>query len=348
MTLPNWQYLHTKPSTCGNIKTKNSDFKVFENLGYDADGEGEHLFIEIVKDGLNSAYVAKLIARWANVPTRDVSYAGKKDRHAVTKQHFSVQLPGKEAPDIALLETAQLRVLSTKRNSKKLRTGALKGNRFELKIRGLVLDKPLDRRLENIKKFGVPNYFGQQRFGFNGENIDRARELFTGTKVKNRDLRGIYLSAARSLLFNNVVSQRINEQLHDLPMTGDAFMLSGSKASFANDILTDEILQRYADKDIQLSAPMWGKGKNSVTGDALAFEQKIIDNDTDIANGLIAFGLKSERRAMFVYPMDMTWEAVDEGLSIAFSLPPGSYATSILRELTLVTDASMNQVQEAI
>lgn len=346
MTLPSWQYLHGKPSAHGKIKTVNSDFKVFENLGYEADGEGEHLFIEVEKEGLNSAYVAKLIARWANVPTRDVSYAGKKDRHAITKQHFSVQLPGKESPAIALLETEQLRVLSTKRNSKKLRTGALKGNRFELIIRDLVLDKSLSERLEDIKQFGTPNYFGEQRFGFNGENIDRARELFAGTKVKNRDLRGIYLSSARSFLFNNVVSERIMRQLHKQPMVGDAFMLSGSKASFANEILTSEILQRFIDKDIQLSAPMWGKGRNPVTADALTFEQPIVDSDVDIANGLIAFGLKQERRAMFVYPTDMQWQAVDGGLSLSFSLPTGSYATSILRELALITDASINQVQE--
>lgn len=340
MALPDWHYMYGEPVQHGVLRTTHSDFKVFENLGYEADGQGEHLFLNIEKDGLNTAYVAKLIARWAGVTTRDVSYAGKKDRHAITQQHFSVQLPGRESPDIALLESQQLKVLSAKRNSKKLKTGALKGNRFELIIRGLSLDSIMESRLNQIKETGVPNYFGSQRFGFNGDNLTKAQALFDGEKVKNRDLRSMYLSAARSLIFNNVVSERLNAKLDKTLLKGDVFMLYGSKASFAPDNIDDTIVERFNQRDIMLSAPLWGAGNNKVSDEAFAFEHNIVKQSVELAQGLATFGLKHERRALMLFPEHMEWEAVDGGIKLNLSLPVGCYATSVLRELAMIKDAS--------
>lgn len=343
MTLPSWHYLYGEPTQHGVLRTKHSDFKVFEHLGYEADGQGEHLFLNIEKDGLNTAYVAKLIARWAGVTTRDVSYAGKKDRHAITQQHFSVQLPGRESPDIALLESEQLKVLSAKRNSKKLKTGALKGNRFELIIRGLTLDSDIENRLAQIKLTGVPNYFGSQRFGFDGDNLVKAQALFAGEKVRNRDLRSMYLSAARSFIFNNVVSARLKKNLDKTLLKGDAFMLYGSKASFAPDVIDDTIIERFNQRDIILSAPLWGKGKNSVSEDTLVFENDIVEQSQELADGLAACGLKHERRALMLFPENMVWEQVNDHIKLSFFLPVGCYATSVLRELAIIKDASQQQ-----
>ena len=345
--LPYWHYLYGEPTQHGILRTTSNDFKVFEHLGYEADGQGEHLFLHIEKEGLNTAYVAKLIARWAGVTTRDVSYAGKKDRHAITQQHFSVQLPGRESPDIALLESEQLKVLDAKRNSKKLKTGALKGNRFELVIRGLTLDPEMETRLKIIKETGVPNYFGSQRFGFDGDNLVKAQALFDGEKVKNRDLRSMYLSAARSLIFNNVVSERLKNNLDSTLLTGDAFMLYGSKASFSPDSIDDTIIERFNKRDIILSAPLWGTGKNSVSDDALTFENNIVEQSNELANGLVACGLKHERRALMLYPENMTWETFDDGIKLSLSLPVGCYATSVLRELATITDASQQRGNSA-
>jgi len=342
-SLPHWHYLYGEPIQQGILRTTHSDFKVFENLGYEADGQGEHLFLNIEKDGLNTAYVAKLIARWAGVTTREVSYAGKKDRHAITQQHFSVQLPGRESPDISLLESEQLKVLSANRNSKKLKTGALKGNRFELIIRGLSLDSTMETRLEQIKKAGVPNYFGSQRFGFDGDNLIKAQALFNGEKVKNRDLRSMYLSAARSFIFNNVVSERFKNTLDKTLLKGDAFMLYGSKASFAPNDIDETIIERFNQRDIILSAPLWGTGKNSVSDEALAFENNIVEQSIELADGLVACGLKHERRALMLYPENMSWEAIDDGIKLNFSLPVGCYATSVLRELAIISDASQQR-----
>ncbi|MDP2562381.1 tRNA pseudouridine(13) synthase TruD [Psychrobium sp. 1_MG-2023] len=343
MALPQWSYLHGQPSQKGVIRSQPSDFKVVENLGYEADGQGEHLFLLIEKTGLNTTYVAKLIARWAGVTSREVSYAGLKDRHGVTTQTFSVQLPGREAPEIRALESEQLKVLSVTRNSKKLRRGALKGNCFTLNIQGLNLDPALEKRLATIKECGVPNYFGEQRFGHQGGNIEAARVMFGGEKVKNRDKRSMYLSAARSYIFNNVVSERIQASLYQQPLAGDAFILFGSKAGFTPESLDNEIIDRFKQRDIILSAPMWGKGLSKAKDQALAFESSVVDNDAFLCQGLENAGLKQERRAILVWPQSLAWQESTDGVRISFSLPAGSYATSVLRELALISDASLSQ-----
>jgi len=345
MSLPQWQYLHGQPAQSGIIKSQESDFCVEENLGYDTDGQGEHLFLVIEKRGLNTAMVAKMIAIWSNVAVRDVSYAGLKDRYGIATQTFSVQLPGKESPAVALLETDQLTVISATRNSKKLRRGALKGNKFTLLIRGLNEDQAIVERLTHIAKQGVPNYFGPQRFGHDGQNIAAAIELFGGQKVKNRDKRSIYLSAARSLVFNDVVSARIAQDLHLAPLEGDAFILNGSKAGFTPEQLDDEILSRFAAQDIILSGPMAGKG-TKIHSDALAFESNVTLTHQVLIDGLVKHGLKHERRALLLVPRDMDWRFNQDGLALSFSLPAGSYATSVMREISNITDASSYSVRK--
>lgn len=339
MALPQWQYLHGAPLEHGVLKQQPSDFCVTEELGYEADGQGEHLFIEVEKTGLNTAAVAKMIAIWANVMVRDVSYAGLKDRHGITRQTFSVQLPGKESPPLEALSTDQLTIISAKRNSKKLRRGALKGNQFSIFVRKLSSSDALINRLEVIAKQGVPNYFGPQRFGHDGSNIEHALALFGGQKVKNRDKRSIYLSAARSLLFNQVVSERIASNKHEQPMLGDAFILNGSKAGFTPESLDNEIMTRFFEQDIVLSAPMFGKG-DKIHSDAADFESGILGGYAEVCKGLISHGLKHERRALLLLPRDMTWQFEPEGVRLSFNLPSGCYATSVLRELAIIDDVS--------
>ncbi len=344
MALPLWHYYHGQPNQSGIIRQKNSDFKVTENLGYEADGVGEHLFLLIKKEGINTTAVAQMIARWADVHIKNVSYAGLKDRHAITTQTFSVQLPGKESPELAALENAQLTVLASKRNSKKLRRGALKGNSFSLFIANMTLDDALEERLQLIKTCGVPNYFGEQRFGFQAGNLFSALEMFAGKKVKNRDKRSMFISAARSLIFNNVVSERIASAKHLAPMLGDAFILNGSKAGFTPPIIDDEISQRFASNDIVLSAPMWGKGEPKTHSDAQAFESNIAQQSALYCKGLEDCGLKQERRSLLLRPADMVWSQQDDGLKLEFSLPAGSYATSVMRELAVIKDATQRPV----
>ena len=180
------------------------DFRVDEVDGFEPSGSGEHLLLDIEKRGMNTGFAAKRIAEWAGVPESAIGYAGMKDRHAVTRQRFSVHLPGREAPDVAGLQDDALRVLGQARHARKLPRGALAGNRFDLVLRDVQGDADaIDTRLRAIASRGVPNYFGEQRFGHGGGNVAEALAMFDVRRVR-REQRGLLLSAARSELFNRV------------------------------------------------------------------------------------------------------------------------------------------------
>ena len=186
---------------------------VEEELGYQASGEGEHVFLTVRKRGRNTQEVARAIAKLSGVPQVAVGYAGLKDRHAVTTQHFTVQLPGREAPDWALLEDDSLQILSAERHHRKIRRGGLRGNRFVIRVDSARGDRDLvEQRLQRIARAGVPNYFGSQRFGRDGQNLVRVAELFAGRgRRPGREQRGLLLSAARAQLFNRVLQARVED-----------------------------------------------------------------------------------------------------------------------------------------
>lgn len=331
--LPEFEYLHGKPEVTGFIKQEASDFVVIEDLGFELAGEGEHIFISVRKKGENTQYVARALAKAAGVADKHVSYAGLKDRHAITEQWFGVHLPGKEMPDFSVAESDQIKILQIVRHNKKLRTGALKGNQFTLKLTDLSSTEGLVERLERIKTLGVPNYFGEQRFGQNGNNIVRAQEMFAGKKVKDRNKRSFYISAARSLIFNQVVSERIKQGLWQTAMPGDCFILQGSNSFFAEETLTDDIIERVAQGGLQLSAPLIGKGNLSALGEAQAFEESVLSQYTDMVQGLAGAGLRQERRALILRPQNYSYEIFDDSLVVSFYLPAGCFATSVVREL---------------
>jgi tRNA pseudouridine13 synthase len=179
-------YFHGKPESTGLLRSKISDFKVFEQLPFAPCGEGEHLYIHIRKTGANTLFVARELAKYFQVKEQLVSYAGLKDRFAITEQWFGIHVPGKQAYDLSDLNIEGVEVLSYLRHNKKLRTGALTGNRFEITLREVSALKALADRWQNIVLQGVPNYFGEQRFGIEGGNIERAIALFSGQKVKDK------------------------------------------------------------------------------------------------------------------------------------------------------------------
>ncbi|MFT5879305.1 MAG: tRNA pseudouridine13 synthase [Moritella sp.] len=331
--LPEFEYLHGKPEVTGFIKQEASDFVVIEDLGFELTGEGEYIFISVRKIGENTQYVARALAKAAGVADKHVSYAGLKDRHAITEQWFGVNLPGKDIPDFSVAESEQIKILQIVRHNKKLRTGAMKGNQFTLKLTGLSSTEGLLERLERIKKLGVPNYFGRQRFGQNGNNIVHAQAMFAGKKVKDRNKRSFYLSAARSLIFNQVVSERIKQGLWQTAMPGDCFILQGSNSFFTEAILTDDIIERVAQGGLLLSAPLIGKGNLSTLGEASAFEESMISQYPALVQGLADAGLRQERKALILRPQNFSYEIFADHLVVSFYLPAGCFATSVVREL---------------
>jgi len=340
-------YLHGKPESTGILRSQISDFKVYEQLPYLPCGEGEHLFVHIRKTGANTIFVARELAKYFAVKEQLVSYAGLKDRFAVTEQWFGVHVPGKQEYNLDDLAIEGVEVLSYKRHNKKLRTGALTGNRFELILRDVTAIKVLTERWQKIVDQGVPNYFGEQRFGIDGGNIERALSLFSGQKVKDKKKRGIYLSAARSHIFNGVINERINQQSFDQVAVGDVLMLAGTQSVFHLDEMDETIKQRFIDKDIDITAPMWGAGELMTSAEPLVLEQKVAQQHDEFCQGLPRFGLKQERRRIRLSISDTDIElmpeqegnnTVNNAVKISFFLPAGCYATTVLRELLTYQD----------
>ncbi|MBL4607671.1 MAG: tRNA pseudouridine(13) synthase TruD [Pseudomonadales bacterium] len=201
------------PDARGVIRSEAAHFQVEEQLGFEPSGEGEHCFLLIQKTGENTESVARKLARFAGVPARDVSYSGLKDRNAVTTQWFGVHLPKRDVFAWSEINEQNLQVLQQTWHRKKLRRGVHQSNRFKITIAELSgQSDELSHRLERIKASGVPNYFGEQRFGFGGQNLVHAEDLLLqNKKVKQRHLKSMYLSSARSLLFNSVLSERVKQ-----------------------------------------------------------------------------------------------------------------------------------------
>lgn len=332
-------YAHGTPPGTGSLKTTPADFQVDEMLGFEPSGEGEHLFLHIEKRGENTDYVARLLARHAQVPLREVGYAGLKDRHGATRQWFSVKVPIKTELDFSPLESDNLKILATTRNARKLRKGAVLGNRFTITVRNLSGDRAaLEKRLSLIAEQGVPNYFGSQRFGHERGNLDQARALFSGELERvDSHKRGIYLSAARSEIFNRVLAARVERSTWNQAIPGDVYMFPDSHSFFASDI-TEDILKRLAENRIHPSGPLWGKGDNPVSSSVAELEAGICREYQQFCRGLEQHGLEMARRPLRLCPEVLVWDFIaPDNLCLRFSLPSGAYATTVLRELIVET-----------
>lgn len=350
MQTQHWQYYHGKPEISGTIKVQPEDFQVKEILSTQPIGEGEHVYLWLQKTGLNTVFVAENLAKFAGIPLRNVSYAGRKDKYAVTEQWFSLHMPGQEEPNWQNFDLAGAKILKNIRHNKKLRPGNLDCNLFNITIRNLTSTAGLENRLKAIGSRGVPNYYGAQRFGElrisnNGEsansvggNLDLASRMLEGETIRNRNKRSMAISALRSWLFNEFVHQRQQYmQDHKLnekkAIPGDILILSGSN-SFFNCGTPDAMIQnRLKEQDLRLSAPLWGKGELDSSEEALALEQTIASANPKQCQLLEELGLKQERRAIWLYPLKMRWQLDGDTLKLEFFLFPGCFATSILREL---------------
>ena len=326
-------HAYGKPTTNGRLKVQNSDFKVDEIMPVQTSGVGEHLWLKIEKDGSNTDWVAQQLARHAGVKSMAVSYAGMKDRHAVTTQWFSLHLPGMQDPDFSDLLSDEFKILEQNRHDRKLKRGALSGNRFQLRITELKGEAAeLEDRLQKIKQSGVPNYYGEQRFGREMGNLLKAERMFRGELKKlKKQHRGLYLSSARSWIFNQALSQRIQQGNWLEPIQGDVFMLNGKSACFVEEV-NDEINRRLRNAEINLTGCLWGEGESMATADTLALEQSVADEFKPLAEGLESARLNQERRALRLMPDNLNWQINDSVLEMEFDLPSGAFATMVLRE----------------
>lgn len=327
-----------------------ADFYVDERLGFEPDGEGEHRLLKVRKTGCNTHWVATQLAKIARVPPRDVSFAGRKDRYAVTEQWFSVRMPGVIDFDWPDTSVQGFEILAEHRHRRKLRRGTLKGNRFRLVLRNVSGEADdIDQRLRRLTDAGMPNYFGPQRFGRSGRNLERAREMFAGRRCKKNE-RDMLLSSARAELFNRVLAARVASSDWDRLLEGDVAGLNGNNSTFVVEHPDQTLQQRLEDGDIHPTGPLWGKGETQTSGIVRELESSLCAGD--LAQGLESKGLRHDRRKLRVMIDDLSWEWQEEPgqgtlLIINFFLPAGSYATALLNELGTVADMSQNKRDHA-
>ncbi|WP_455846086.1 tRNA pseudouridine(13) synthase TruD [Pantoea agglomerans] len=330
-------YLHGVPTATGVIKANPEDFVVIEDLGYPYDGEGEQLLVRIRKIGCNTRFVAEAIAKFLGVPVRDLSYAGMKDRHAVTEQTLCFRVPGNGMPNLAGFQLEGVEILQVIRHKRKLRTGALAGNAFRLVVRQISERSDVETRLQQIQQRGVPNYFGEQRFGRGGNNLTQAKQWAEDKfRPRDRSMKGILLSAARSQLFNQLTSARLQRDgALDRAQAGDALQLAGRGSWFVAQVEElGELQQRVDNHELRITAPLAGRGELGTQGEVLAFEREQLALSGDLLALLDRERVDASRRAMLVIPKDLRWSWWDDvTLEMQFWLPAGSFATSVVREL---------------
>ena len=333
---------HDVPALDGQLKARPEDFAVEELPAYAPSGAGEHVLFEIEKRGLATQTALERIARALGRPRAELGYAGLKDARAVTRQWLSVR--GVEPQALLALELEGLRVLSAARHGNKLRVGHLRGNRFRVRLRGVGPERAGDVEavLARLAQRGLPNAFGPQRFGKGGESWRLGRELVSGGARRERKWRGkallrFYVSAWQAWLFNRVLAARWES--FDRVIDGDLAWLHDRGAVFAalEPAREAERAQRF---EISPTGPLCGEDDFAPRGEALAIERAALAAE-GVPDGRLGgpqfLRWKGARRPLRVplARLARTFDADEHGrfLELGFDLPPGSYATALVREL---------------
>lgn len=321
------------PAASGAIKSAPADFIVEEQLGFEPDGGSAHVLLRVEKTAANTLAVGRALARHAGVRAADVGFAGLKDRQAVATQWFSVPV-ARPDPGWKGLQGAGFTVLEAHPHSRKLRRGALAGNRFRIRI-GQVTGalEDVEARLAAAAARGVPNYFGSQRFGAGGSNLARvAHWLECGRLPNSRDERSFTLSAARSLVFNTVLGARVRAGTWDRLLTGEVLNLDGTRSVFLADG-SDGLEDRLARGDLHPTGPLPGRGGMAPEAAAAELEAETLRPFAALVEALVAAGVDAERRALRVLPRELEWAWEGADLVLSFRLPRGAFATAVLREV---------------
>jgi tRNA pseudouridine13 synthase len=333
-------FAHAYPvlNLTARFKSIPEDFIVEEELPFELTGTGEHAWLHVRKTNNNTDWVAARIAEFAGVKQHAVGYAGLKDRYAVTTQWYSVYLPGRDDIDWDDFHCEGVELIAVTRHQRKLQRGALKQNRFTIRLRDIEpgTSSDFDRlveRCELIRREGIPNYFGEQRFGHGLKNLADAERMFTASHRRMpRHKRSLLLSAARSWIFNAIVSQRVKAGTWNRRVNGDVFMLDGRTACFSDDH-SAELEQRLAKGEIHPTAVLWGDGESMSTAECAAIESEIVNRYPVFKQGLRDARVEQQRRAMRLPVKGLECQQINSDLTLMFSLQAGSYATMVLREL---------------
>ena len=339
LKLPPWPSPYGEACFLGTLKACPEDFEVEELIDLEPTGQGEYDLLKVRKRGRNTVDVAKELARFAHVPYAAVSYAGLKDRQAVTTQLYSVHLPGKTSPDWHLLDAAGVSTLQVGRHGRKLRRGAHRGNYFTLFVRRVEGDlDQVDERAKCLAERGFANYFGKQRFGRDGGNLEQAAQMLAGNTMPSRGLRSILLSAIRSFLFNEVLAQRVEAGDWDAWVEGDFMMLDGAQSIFDSAGETD-LDRRLGDLEIHPTGPLPGRAGRDPVQQLTPREQACLARYQKWLNALAELKVKQSRRSLRTQVRGLEVEVMSNSASatydirLSFALDKGAYATTMLQQL---------------
>jgi tRNA pseudouridine13 synthase len=341
-------------STGGLLKVEPEDFRVEEIPLYPATGTGEFLFVELEKRDVSAEELVRRLSRALGISRQDIGVAGMKDRRAVTRQRVSV--PAKCEPKLEVLredpvtgwggtETVpEITVFDWKRHPHKLRTGHLEGNRFLIRLREVQSEAERTARTiaAAIGPSGFPNYFGDQRFGRDQETCELGRGLLSGAKslrdispARRRFLTRLALSAVQSRLFNDVLAHRLERGLFETVLPGDVLQVRASGGLFVTDDVERE-QARLASGEVALTGPMFGPKMKSPTVRAAEMEAEVLRESGLTIDAFSRFPKLTggTRRPLGIVPaeFDVRRREEPDSLEFRFVLPPGAYATTVLRE----------------
>ena len=307
----------------GQFRVEPEDF-VVDELAAPEEAAGEHVYLHVRKRGANTGWVAQQLAGLAGVRSQDVGYFGLKDRHAVTTQWFSVWLAQKPEPNWLVLNNDEMEVLTHFRGARKLRRGDHSGNRFQIRLRGIKGDRNAAESVLAKIPEGVPNYFGEQRFGRDGGNLDLVegivKDADSGSRRRvPRNQKAFAMSAARSWLFNQVLATRVAAGNWREVMDGEP--------------------------ETAASGPLWGRGRNPAEGAVLALESDAMSPWVSWRDWLEHCGLSQERRPLVLRPQGFRFQWSDDDLVLSFALPPGTFATAVLREVAELANLSAGTIK---
>jgi len=325
---------HGGPVGRGVLRASPDDFVVREWLGFEADGDGDHFLLTVRKREANTHWIAKQIAKLADIHPRDVGFAGLKDRNAVAEQAFTVPSRSAMGANWQGVSGDGFEVIAAQRHRRKLKRGALKGNYFDIVVRNF--DGPgeaVRERLAAIATRGVPNYFGPQRFGHDLGNLKRAVAMFAGVQVHDRFERGFALSAARAHVFNSILARRVAAASWDRLIDGDVANLDGSNSIFAIEAIDDLLVDRCTALDIHPTGALWGRGEIRTKQAAAAVEHEVANAQRALCDGLERADLEQERRALRVAVHSLEHSLAGDVLTLRFRLGRGAFATTVLHEL---------------
>ena len=361
-------FANGKPKLAATFKQELADFRVDEQLSFEPTEKGEHAYLWIKKVDRSTVDVAKQLSLVTGVHGSEIGYSGMKDRRAEARQWFSIKLPAGREAELMAYESDSLRIVETHRNSRKLKIGSHRSNHFRILLRDCDGSRDeFERRLAQIEATGVPNYFGLQRFGRDLSNLNQVQVwmgaaldagsggLINATAVsipKQRFKRSMLFSAARSYLFNQLLSHRLELGNWDGYIVGDVLNLGGTNRSFVLETgakWDPALQQRLEDFDIHITGPLAGevdpKDKYVSYGEAADIEEAVCEQFNTLLAGLRHFGLKAARRPLRFRPCGLKWEWLKSeqtdgasDLLLDFSLGKGAFATSLVRELCVTRE----------